>query len=66
MVVFEDGKLFGRVGEDAWFRLYPASKTEFFATSDAARWTFVRDSDDKTFEVIARSGDIELRHRRVR
>src|SRR5262249_31087197 len=27
-VVFEDGKLFGRVGEDAWFRLYPASKTE--------------------------------------
>ncbi len=65
-VVFEDEKLFGRVGEDAWFRLYPASKTEFFATSDAARWTFVRDSDDKTVEVIARSGAIELRRRRAR
>ncbi|MGH7470901.1 MAG: serine hydrolase [Longimicrobiales bacterium] len=65
-VVFENGKLFARSGEDAWFRLYPASETQFFATVDSVRWTFVKNDDGTTKEVVARSADLEVRRRRVR
>jgi CubicO group peptidase (beta-lactamase class C family) len=66
IVVFEDEKLFARSGEDAWFRLYPASENEFFAIDDQARWTFERGSDGTVSQVVVRSGGNELRRRRVR
>ena len=36
-VVFEDDKLFARAGDDAWFRIYPTSPSEFFAAGNATR-----------------------------
>lgn len=66
VVVHEDDKLFARSGEDAWFRLYPASDTEFFVTENTTRWTFVRAADGSVAEVIARSGNAEVHRRRIR
>ena len=51
----EDGKLLARAGEDEWFRLYPASAWEFFATENSTRWTFVKTPDGMVREVVARS-----------
>jgi CubicO group peptidase (beta-lactamase class C family) len=65
-IVFENDKLFGRSGENPWFRLYPESATQFFATDNSTRWTFVKGPDGKIGEVIARSGENELRLRRSR
>lgn len=31
-IIFEDDKLFVRAAEDNWFRAYPESPSEFFAT----------------------------------
>ena len=64
-VVFEDSKLFGRVGDDVWFRFYPASEPEFFATENATRWTFVKGPDGRVRDVVARSGNAEIRRRRI-
>ena len=64
-VVFEDNKLFARAGDDVWFRLYPTSVSEFFATENAMRWTFVRSRDGRVREVVARSGNTEVRRRRL-
>jgi CubicO group peptidase (beta-lactamase class C family) len=64
-VIFEDDKLFARAGEDPWFRLYPASASEFFEIDNATRWTFVNGPDGKVREVIARSGNNEVHRRRV-
>jgi CubicO group peptidase (beta-lactamase class C family) len=64
-IFFEDGKLFARSGEDVWFRIYPASETEFFTTDNPTRWTFVK-SGGKVTEVISRSGANEVHRRRVR
>jgi CubicO group peptidase (beta-lactamase class C family) len=63
-VVFEDDKLFARVGEGAWLRLYPASAAEFFVTENAARWLFVKSSDGRADEVVVRSENREIRRRR--
>ncbi|MGH7461451.1 MAG: serine hydrolase domain-containing protein [Longimicrobiales bacterium] len=65
-VVFENAKLFARSGEAAWFRLYPASATEFFATDNPTRWIFLKDAPGTVTDVIARSDGTELRRRRVR
>ena len=65
VVVFEDQKLFARSGEDAWFRLYPASETEFFAIDDSTRWTFEKSRDGTVTEVVVKSSGNELRRRRV-
>jgi CubicO group peptidase (beta-lactamase class C family) len=65
-VIVEDDKLFARSGEDPWFRIYPASKTQFFAVDNAARWTFVKNRDGAVTEVIVRSAETELHRRRVR
>ncbi len=64
-VVFEENKLFARAGDDAWFRLYPASASEFFATENATRWQFVKGPDGRMSEVVARSGSAEIRRRRI-
>jgi hypothetical protein len=64
-VVFEDNKLFARAGDDAWFRVYPASVSEFFATESATRWTFVKSPEGRVREVVARSGSAEIRRRRI-
>lgn len=64
-VVFEDGMLFARAGDNAWFRLYPASASEFFTTENATRWTFVKNPDGLVREVVARSGTSELHRGRV-
>jgi CubicO group peptidase (beta-lactamase class C family) len=66
VVVHEDDKVFARSGEDAWFRMYPASPTEFFVTENATRWTFVRGADGAVSEVLARSENAEVRRRRIR
>jgi CubicO group peptidase (beta-lactamase class C family) len=66
VVVFDDGKLFARRGEDAWFRLYPASETEFFAIGEQTRWTFEKASTESVSELVVRSTGRELRRRRVR
>jgi len=66
VVVHENDKLFARPGEDAWFRLYPTSETEFFVTENATRWTFVRAADGSVAEVITRSGSAEVHRRRIR
>jgi hypothetical protein len=66
VVVHEDNKLFARSGEDAWFRLYPVSETEFFVTENATRWTFARAADGSVAEVIMRSGSAEVHRRRIR
>jgi CubicO group peptidase (beta-lactamase class C family) len=65
-VVFEDDKLFARSGEDPWFRLYPASTSEFFTSEDRTRWTFVSNASGTASEVVARSASTELRRVRVR
>ncbi len=64
-VIFEDDKLFARAGDDPWFRIYPTSASEFFATGNATRWTFVKGPDERVKEVIARAGDNEVHRRRV-
>jgi hypothetical protein len=64
-VIFEDDKLFARAGDDPWFRIYPASASEFFATENATRWTFVKGQDGQVQEVITRSGNNEVHRRRV-
>jgi CubicO group peptidase (beta-lactamase class C family) len=64
VVVFEDQKLFARSGDDAWFRLYPASASEFFAIDDDARWTFVRGAGGAVTELVVKSSKSELRRRR--
>jgi CubicO group peptidase (beta-lactamase class C family) len=65
MVVYEEDKLFARSGEDAWFRLYPSSETEFFVAENATRWTFVKGADGTVAEVLARSDNAEVRRRRI-
>ena len=64
-VVFEDDKLFARAGDDAWFRIYPTSASEFFAAGNATRWTFIKAPSGRVEEVIARSGKNEVHRRRV-
>jgi CubicO group peptidase (beta-lactamase class C family) len=64
-VIFEDDKLFARSGDDEWFRIYPASASEFFATANATRWTFVKSPDGQVREVVARSGNSEIHRRRL-
>ncbi len=64
-VIFEEDKLFARTGEDPWFRIYPASESEFFATGNSTRWTFVKSPDGRVRQVVARSGNSELRRRRL-
>jgi CubicO group peptidase (beta-lactamase class C family) len=64
-IFFEDGKLFARSGADVWFRIYPASETEFFTTDNPTRWTFVK-SGGRVTGVITRSGAIEVHRQRVR
>jgi hypothetical protein len=39
-LVFEEGKLFARAGDDAWFRMYPSSESEFFTVDNDTNWTF--------------------------
>src|SRR6185436_3005366 len=65
MVVYEDDKLFARSGEDAWFRLYPVSPTEFFVAEDSTRWTFVRAADGTVAEVVESSNNGDVRRRRL-
>jgi CubicO group peptidase (beta-lactamase class C family) len=65
IVVWEDEKLFGRPGDDPWFRLYPVSENEFVTIDNEARWTFAKGPDGRVSEVIVRSGGSELRRRRV-
>jgi CubicO group peptidase (beta-lactamase class C family) len=65
-VVFENEKLFARSGEGPWFRMYPASDTEFFAVDNTTHWEFVRSASGTVDEVIVRSGASDLRRRRVR
>lgn len=64
-VIFEDDKLFARAGEDEWFRIYPASASEFFATDNVTRFTFEKTADGQVREVIARSGNVEIHRRRL-
>jgi hypothetical protein len=64
-VVFEDSKLFARIGDDVWFRFYPASEWELFAIENASRWIFVKGPDGRVREVVARSGNAEIRRRRI-
>jgi hypothetical protein len=64
-VVFEDNKLFARAGDDAWFRLQPASASEFFTTANATRWMFVKGPDGRVREVVTRVGNDEIRRRRI-
>lgn len=64
-VIFEDEKLFARVGDNPWFRLYPASASEFFAVDNTTRWTFVTAPDGRVREVIARTGNKEVHRRRM-
>ncbi len=66
VVVFEGDKLFARSGEDAWFRLYPASETTFFATANESRWTFVKSAGGTVSEVIARTRDTEVHRQRAK
>jgi CubicO group peptidase (beta-lactamase class C family) len=60
VVVFEEGKLFVRTGDDVWTRLYPSSETAFFAARNATQWQFVNG------EMVTRTGSTEVRRRRVR
>jgi hypothetical protein len=64
-VVFEENKLFARSGDGVWFRLYPASASEFVTTENATRWAFVKGSDGRVSEVVARSGNTEVHLRRM-
>jgi len=64
-IVFEDNKLFARAGDDVWFRIYPASPSEFFATENPTRWTFVKGPDGRVREVVTRSGNSEIHRRRL-
>jgi CubicO group peptidase (beta-lactamase class C family) len=64
-VFFEDEKLFARSGENAWFRMYPSSPSEFFAIDNDSRWKFVKTQSGRIQEVIARTGDVEVHRRRV-
>ncbi|MBI4903063.1 MAG: serine hydrolase [Acidobacteria bacterium] len=64
-VIFEEDKLFARAGDDPWFRIYPASASEFFAAGNATRWTFVKGKDGRVEKVVARSGSNEVHRRRV-
>ena len=66
VVAFEEDKLLARSGEDPWFRLYPASATEYFAIDDRASWTFEKGPDGRVNEVVVRSPGTELRRRRAR
>jgi hypothetical protein len=63
-IIFEDGKLFARAGEDPWFRMYPSSESEFFAVDKDTRWTFVK-TPGGIQEVIARTGNNEVHRRRL-
>jgi CubicO group peptidase (beta-lactamase class C family) len=65
VAVFEDEKLFARAGENPWFRMYPSSASEFFALDSDTRWTFVKAPNGSIQEVIARTGNTEVRRRRV-
>jgi CubicO group peptidase (beta-lactamase class C family) len=64
-VIFEDEKLFARAGDDPWFRMYPSSASEFFAVDDDTRWMFVKTPGGRIQEVIARTGNNEVRRRRL-
>ena len=64
-VIFEDGKLFARAGDDPWFRMYPSSTSEFFAVDSDTRWTFVKTPGGRIQEVIARTGNHEVHRRRL-
>jgi hypothetical protein len=64
-VVFEEEKLFGRVGENPWFRMYPSSASEFFAVDNDTRWTFVKTPSGHAQEVIARTGNSGVHRRRL-
>jgi CubicO group peptidase (beta-lactamase class C family) len=65
-IVFENDKLFARPAGGTWFRLYPSSPTEFFAIENETRWTFVKGPGGEVTDVVARTGDREVRRRRVR
>jgi CubicO group peptidase (beta-lactamase class C family) len=65
-VVFENERLFARPADGVWFRLYPMSAAEFFAIDNATRWTFFKSAEGDVTGVVARTGDVELRRRRVR
>jgi CubicO group peptidase (beta-lactamase class C family) len=65
-VVFENDRLFARAADGVWFRLYPSSAAEFFAIDDGTRWAFIKSAAGEVTGVVARTGDVELRRRRVR
>jgi CubicO group peptidase (beta-lactamase class C family) len=64
MVIHEDDKLFARIGDDAWFRMYPESTVEFLTTTNDTRWRFEASPDGQVQGVIARSGGVDVRWRR--
>ncbi len=64
-VIFEDDKLFARAGGGPWFRMYPASASEFFAIGNATQWIFVRAPGGRVREVVSRSGESEVHFRRL-
>ena len=65
-IVLENEKLFARPAGGTWFRLYPSSATDFFATENETRWTFVKGAEGKVTEVLSRTGNREVRRQRVR
>lgn len=64
IVIFEDSRLFARVADGAWFRLYPASTTEYFALSNTTRWTFVSNPVGAR-ELLTESGGVTVRRQRA-
>jgi CubicO group peptidase (beta-lactamase class C family) len=64
-VIFEEDKLFARESDREWFRIYPASASEFFATENPGRFIFVSRPNGQVDEMITRSDNGDEHRRRI-